>query len=147
MRLLWLLFRLGVQRQELVTEGFLHSSWWHHLLRKDFRTCHNLTTTTTPISTLPRRLWKNPVNSHYSFIHSFIKYLMCIWARHWLYGGLITWVMSSWGRLPLNISTQIYNYVLEKKRKWCHEVEQLRPTLNWVANKGFSKKVLLKVNT
>lgn len=42
MRLLWLLFRLGVHGQELVTEGLLHSSRWHHLLRKDFRTCHNL---------------------------------------------------------------------------------------------------------
>lgn len=78
MRLLWLLFRLGVHGQELVAEGLLHNSRWHHLLRKPFGTHHDLTSTTTLISTLQRGLWKNPVNSH-SSIHSFAKYLMCIY--------------------------------------------------------------------
>lgn len=78
MRLLWLLFRLGVHRQELVAEGLLHNSRWHHLRRKHFRTHHDLTSTTTPINTLQRGLWKNPGNPHSSSIHSFAKYLMCI---------------------------------------------------------------------
>lgn len=75
MRLLWLLFRRGVHGQELAAEGFLHNSRWYHLLRKHFGTHHNLTSTTTPISTLQRGLRKNLVNSYYSL---FAKYLMCI---------------------------------------------------------------------
>lgn len=79
MRLLWLLFRLGVHGRELVAEGLLHNSRWHHLLRKHFRTHHDLTSTTTPISMLQGGLWKNPVNFHSFSIHSFAKYLMCIY--------------------------------------------------------------------
>lgn len=47
MRLLWLLFKLGVHGQELMTKGLLHRSKWHCLLRQHFRIRHNLTTTTT----------------------------------------------------------------------------------------------------
>lgn len=44
---LWLLLRLAIHRPELVTEGLLHCSRRHHLLRRHFRTCNNLTITKT----------------------------------------------------------------------------------------------------
>ena len=56
MRPLWLMFGLGVHRQELVTEGLGPGSRWHALRKKPFRTRHNLPIITTLISKFQERL-------------------------------------------------------------------------------------------